>query len=80
MDRRAGRSPRDSSAGAAAVADAAAGSATFGFFRLAVVMPVALLCHKSASRVEPFLAHKLMHTRRGAAAFGGLQILAQIVW
>ncbi len=62
------------------VAGARIGPAVVGLLRPTVVLPEALVRGRSASDLEPILAHELIHVRRGDMWVGMLQTAARAVW
>jgi outer membrane protein assembly factor BamB/beta-lactamase regulating signal transducer with metallopeptidase domain len=56
------------------------GPAVFGVFRPTILLPESLLAPEFAKRLEPILAHELIHFRRGDTLLGVLQLAAQILW
>jgi beta-lactamase regulating signal transducer with metallopeptidase domain len=53
------------------------GPAVVGVVRPALLLPDVLLQRRSPKEIEPIIAHELIHVRRGDAAVGLLQMLAQ---
>ncbi|MFN0053907.1 MAG: M56 family metallopeptidase [Planctomycetales bacterium] len=56
------------------------GPAVVGLWRPAILLPEAIVDHKSANDLEPILVHELIHIRRGDLWTGLVQVLAQGVW
>lgn len=56
------------------------GPAVVGLVRPTVLIPARVMAGKSASDLEPILAHELIHIRRGDLWVGWLQVLAEAVW
>lgn len=56
------------------------GPAVFGIFRPTILIPDTLTSFDFARRIEPILAHELIHFRRGDTMLGVLQLAAQILW
>ena len=56
------------------------GPAVLGVLRPKLLMPEALVSSKSPRDLDPILAHELIHVRRGDAAAGAAQMLAQLLW
>ncbi len=56
------------------------GLAVIGLLRPLIVLPEVIVSGKSAKELEAFLAHELIHVRRGDLWLGLLQVCARAVW
>ncbi len=56
------------------------GPAVIGLLRPLIVLPEVIVSGKSAKELEAFLAHELIHVRRGDLWLGLLQVCAKAVW
>ena len=57
------------------------GPAVIGLFRPTILLPAAIVEHKSAAEIEPLVAHELIHIRRGDLWWAALQTLAtRLLW
>jgi uncharacterized protein (TIGR03067 family) len=56
------------------------GPAVLGIVRPTVLLPEVLASAQPVEKVEPIVAHELIHVRRRDAAVGSLQVLAQGLW
>lgn len=56
------------------------GPAVLGMVRPAVLLPEVLASAQPMEKVEPIVAHELIHVRRHDVAVGALQVLAQGLW
>jgi beta-lactamase regulating signal transducer with metallopeptidase domain len=56
------------------------GPAVIGIWHPTIILPAALVNGKTPSKLEPLLAHELMHIRRGDLWTGLLQTLAVGLW
>ena len=56
------------------------GPAVFGIFRPTILLPASLTSPEFSRRIEPIIAHELIHFRRGDTFLGVLQLAAQILW
>jgi uncharacterized protein (TIGR03067 family) len=56
------------------------GPAVLGIVRPTVLLPEVLAAGQPVEKVEPIVAHELIHVRRHDVAVGVLQVVAQSVW
>jgi len=56
------------------------GPTVFGLYRPVVILPRIMVEGISHEKLEPIIAHELVHLRRGDTALGAIQFLAQVGW
>lgn len=56
------------------------GPLVYGVIRPSLVIPEEMLAVERRRRLEPVIAHEMIHARRGDTLFGLVQFLAQLMW
>ncbi len=62
------------------LSDEPVGPSVFGIFRPKLILPRSLVASRSFERIEPVIAHELIHMRRHDAAIMLVELAAKIIW
>lgn len=62
------------------IIDGAIGPAVLGWWRPTILLPRLIVENKPLERIEPLLAHEMIHVRRGDLWWSMLQAIAKSVW